>query len=114
MVKIQKKLEDQKHVINFYSKLSGISISSDKNCEDSSSFQSFNCTFYPDANTGHCLQFRLTHDKEFDEIEYSPNPQSPSSEDVLLNFPKYLRENIFFGAEEASRFLATLITATKK
>lgn len=111
---MQKKLEDQKHVINFYSKLSGISILSDKNCEDSSSFQSFNCAFYPDANTGHCLQFRLTHDKEFDEIEYSPNPRSPSSEDVLLNFPKYLRENIFFGAEEASRFLATLITATKK
>ena len=55
------------------------------------------------------LQFRLTLDKEFDEIEYSPNPQSPGSEDVLLNLPKYLQENIFFGADQAPRFLAKLL-----
>lgn len=107
-------LEDQKRVINFYSKLSGVSISSDKACEDSSSFQSFNCNFYPSANAEHCLRFRLTHDQEFDEIEYSPNPGSPGSEEVLMDLPKYMQENIFFGSEEASRFLATLITTAKK
>ena len=55
------------------------------------------------------LQFRLTHDKEFDEIEYSPNPQSPGSEDILLNLPNYLQDNIFFGAEQAPKFLAKLL-----
>ena len=55
------------------------------------------------------LQFRLTHDKEFDEIEYSPNPQSPGSEDVLLSLPNYLQENIFFGADQAPKFLEKLL-----
>lgn len=55
------------------------------------------------------LQFRLTHDKEFDEIEYSPNPKSPDSEDVLMSLPNYLQENIFFGADQAPRFLAKLL-----
>jgi len=102
-------IEDQKSVINFYSRLIGVSLSPDNTCEDSSSFQSFNCTFFPTASSTHSLQFRLTLDKEFDEIEYSPNPQSPGSEDVLLNLPKYLQENIFFGADQAPRFLAKLL-----
>ena len=59
------------------------------------------------------LQFRLTHDKEFDEIEYSPNPKSPASEDVLLNLPGHLRENIFFGCDHAPLFLAQLVKTLK-
>lgn len=67
----------------------------------------FYSVFIPFIHSG--LQFRLTHDKEFDEIEYSPNPQSPGSEDVLLGLPKYLQENIFFGADQAPRFLGKLL-----
>ena len=59
------------------------------------------------------LQFRLTHDKEFDEIEYSPNPHSPGAEDVVLSLPKYLQENIFFGTDQAPRFLAKLLKTTE-
>ena len=55
------------------------------------------------------LQFRLTHDKEFDEIEYSPNPRSPGAEGVLKSLPDYLQENIFFGADQAPKFLAKLL-----
>ena len=55
------------------------------------------------------LQFRLTQDKEFDEIEYSPNPRSPGSEDVLLRLPNYLQENIFFNSDQAPKFLAKLL-----
>jgi len=102
-------IEDQKRVIKFYSQLTGITLSQENTCEDVCSFQSFNCTFFPGANTSHCLQFRLTHDKEFDEIEYSPNPKSPGSEDVLLSLPNYLQENIFFGSDQAPKFLAKLL-----
>ena len=59
------------------------------------------------------LQFRLTHDKEFDEIEYIPNPRSPGAEDVVLSLPKYLQENIFFGADQAPRFLAKFLKTTE-
>ena len=55
------------------------------------------------------LQFRLTHDKEFDEIEYSPNPKSQGSEDVSLSLPNFLQENIFFGSDQAPKFLAKLL-----
>jgi len=102
-------IEHQKSVIKFYSQLTGITLSQENTCEDVSSFQSFNCTFFPAANTSHCLQFRLTQDKEFDEIEYSPNPRSPGSEDVLLRLPNYLQENIFFNSDQAPKFLAKLL-----
>lgn len=102
-------IEDQKSVIEFYSQLTGVTLSQENASEDVSPFQSFNCTFFPAANTSHCLQFRLTLDKEFDEIEYSPNPRSPGSEEVLLSLPNYLQENIFFNPDQAPKFLAKLL-----
>lgn len=59
------------------------------------------------------LQFRLTHDTEFDEIEYSPNPKSPGSEDILLNLPNYLQDNMFFGSDQATNFLEKLFKTVK-
>lgn len=70
-------------------------------------FQPFSC-FPP---TG--LQFRLTHDTEFDEIEYSPNPKSPGSEDILLNLPNYLQDNMFFGSDQATNFMEKLFKTVK-
>lgn len=59
------------------------------------------------------LQFRLTHDTEFDEIEYSPNPKSPGSEDILLNLPNYLQDNMFFGSDQATNFMEKLFKTVK-
>lgn len=106
-------IEDQKSLISFYSLLTGISMSRENTCEDTSSFHSFNCTFFPAEKTAHRLQFRLTHDTEFDEIEYNPNPKSPGSEDILLNLPNYLQDNMFFGSDQATNFLEKLFKTVK-
>jgi hypothetical protein len=59
------------------------------------------------------MQFRLTYDKEFEEIEYSPNFQSPDKGD-LQTVPGFFKENMYFNPDQAHSFLARLIKAIKK
>lgn len=55
------------------------------------------------------LAFRLTLDKEFEEIEYIPERPSGDTADVLPHLPDYLQENIFFENSQAPKFLARFL-----
>lgn len=59
------------------------------------------------------MQFRLTHDKEFEEYEYSPSFQTPKREEFLNKIPRYLKENMYFNSDQAQSFLSSLIKAVQ-
>ncbi|XP_031566734.1 uncharacterized protein LOC116301757 [Actinia tenebrosa] len=98
-------------MIKFYAGLTGITLSADIPPSNSELIESFCCAYRPKGPTGHVMAFRLTHDKEFQEYEYSPSFQTPKRGEFLHKIPGHLKETMYFNSDQAQSFLSSLIKA---
>ncbi|EDO40666.1 predicted protein [Nematostella vectensis] len=100
-----------KTMIKFYSMLTGISMTNDD--PTAKLYDCFHCEYQLKGKKDRIVKFRLTLDKEFDEVEYSPIAQSPEEKELVSAFPDYLQDVIYFPADQAPRFLVKVLKSVQ-
>ncbi|XP_032237701.2 uncharacterized protein LOC5512384 [Nematostella vectensis] len=100
-----------KTMIKFYSMLTGISLTNDD--PTAKLYDCFHCEYQLKGKKDRIVKFRLTLDKEFDEVEYSPIAQSPEEKELVSAFPDYLQDVIYFPADQAPRFLVKVLKSVQ-
>ncbi|CAB4033425.1 uncharacterized protein LOC111330605, partial [Paramuricea clavata] len=98
--------EKQQEVLEFYKLLTSVTVEKvveDEKEDCSTVYDKFRCSVKT-AQTQE-LQFLLSYDSEFAEVEYTPL----TWDSVDSSFPEYLKEQIFFESAQAPNFLRRLI-----
>ncbi|XP_028405645.1 uncharacterized protein LOC114528221 isoform X2 [Dendronephthya gigantea] len=103
---LQRTLGKQQEVLEFYKLLTSVTVervTEDENEERPRVYDRFRCSVKTMQTQE--LQFLLTHDHEFAEVEYMPL----DLDTVNSTLPNYLKEQIFFESDQGPNFLCKLI-----